>query len=205
MARNQTPKGKIVRRFGVNIYGNMKFDRLLQRKPHGPGVDKGRRRRNKVSDYGIQLMEKQKIRFAYGISERQFFNLFLLAKRKRGLTGDNLMVLLESRLDNVLYRLGMALSRAQARQFVNHGHIRLNGGRSNIPSMRVKEGDTIEIKSADASTKIIRQCLSRSQRHVPIWLTIAEDDLKGTVVRLPYRDDIETIANEQAVVEFYSK
>ena len=205
MARNQKPKGKIVRRFGVNIYGNVKFDRLLERKPHGPGADKGRRSRNRVSDYGMQLLEKQKIRFTYGISERQFYNLFLLAKRRRGLTGENMMVLLERRLDNVVYRLGMAISRAQARQFVSHGHIRLNDGRSDIPSMRVKAGDTIEIKSADSSTKIIRRCLTRSQRQVPIWLTIAEDDLRGTVVRLPYRDDIETIANEQSVVEFYSR
>jgi len=205
MARNQKARGKIVRRLGVNIYGNVKYDKLLKKKPHGPGTEKGKRSRNKVSDYGKQLLEKQKIRFTYGISEKQFFSTFLQAKKKSGLTGDNMMILLERRLDNVVFRLGMANTRAQARQFVSHGHIRLNGKRSNVPSMVVREGDTIMIKDNDASKKIIRECLSKSNQVVPSWMTLSEDDLKGTIERLPYRTDIETVANEQAVVEFYSK
>lgn len=205
MARNQKAKGKIVRRLGVNIYGNVKYDKLLKKKPHGPGTEKGKRSRNKVSDFGKQLLEKQKIRFTYGISEKQFYNTFLAAKKKTGLTGDNMMILLERRLDNVVFRLGLANTRAQARQFVSHGHIRLNGKRSNVPSMIVREGDQILVKDCDASRKIIRECLSKSNQTVPTWLTISEDDLKGSVERLPYRTDIDTIANEQAVVEFYSK
>jgi len=205
MARNQKAKGKIVRRLGVNIYGNVKYDKLLKKKPHGPGTEKGKRSRNKVSDFGKQLLEKQKIRFTYGISEKQFFNTFLEAKKRPGLTGDNMMILLERRLDNVVFRLGMANTRAQARQFVSHGHIRLNGNRSNVPSMVVKEGDSIEVKGSEATKKMVRECLSKSNQVVPSWLTIAEDDLKGKIERLPYRTDIDTLANEQAVVEFYSK
>lgn len=205
MARNQKARGKIVRRLGVNIYGNVKYDKLLKKKPHGPGTEKGKRSRNKVSDFGKQLLEKQKIRFTYGISEKQFFGIFVAAKKKSGLTGDNMMILLERRLDNVVFRLGMANTRAQARQFVSHGHIRLNGKRSNVPSMVVREGDTIMVKDCDASKKIIRECLSKSNQVVPSWMTISEDDLKGQIERLPYRTDIETVANEQAVVEFYSK
>jgi small subunit ribosomal protein S4 len=116
-----------------------------------------------------------------------------------------MMILLERRLDNVVYRLGMANSRVQARQFVSHGHIRLNGKRSNVPSMIVKEGDEILIKDSDASKKMIRECLSKSNQQVPTWISMAEDDLKGKIERLPYRTDIQTVANDQAVVEFYSK
>ncbi|MBB6481037.1 30S ribosomal protein S4 [Spirochaeta isovalerica] len=205
MARNTKAKGKIVRRLGVNIYGNHKYDKLLKKKPHGPGVEKGKRIRKKESDYGKQLVEKQKIRFAYGVSEKQFYNVFLHAKRLKGLTGDNMMILLERRLDNVVYRLGMAQSRAQARQFVNHGHIRLNGKRSDIPSMIVKEGDEILVKDNDATKKVLRECVSKNDRTVPSWLSFSEDALKGKVERLPFRVDIDSVANEQMVVEFYSK
>jgi len=205
MARNTKAKGKIVRRLGVNIYGNHKYDKLLKKKPHGPGVEKGKRIRKKESDYGKQLVEKQKIRFAYGISEKQFYNVFLKAKTLKGLTGDNMMILLERRLDNVVYRLGMAQSRAQARQFVSHGHIRLNGKRSDIPSMVVREGDEILVKDNDATKKLLRECVSKNDRTVPSWLSFSEDALKGKVERIPFRVDIDSTANEQMVVEFYSK
>lgn len=205
MARNTKAKGKIVRRLGVNIYGNHKYDKLLKKKPHGPGIEKGKRVRKKESDYGKQLAEKQKIRFAYGVSERQFYNVFVHAKRLKGLTGDNMMILLERRLDNVVYRLGMAQSRAQARQFVSHGHIRLNGKRSNIPSMVVREGDEILVRDNDATKKLLRECVSKNDRTIPSWLSFSEDALKGRVERLPFRVDIDSVANEQMVVEFYSK
>ena len=205
MARSEKARGKIVRRLGVNIYGNVKYDRLLKKKPQGPGQERGKRSRNKVSNYGQQLIEKQKLRYAYGLSEKQFFNTFLKAKKKSGLTGDNMMILLERRLDNVVYRLGMATTRAQARQMVGHGHIRLNGERSDIPSIVVKEGDVIKVKDCDGSKKLIRENLAKSGQPVPVWLSIAEDDLVGKVERLPYRTDISTVANEQAIVEFYSK
>lgn len=205
MARNTKAKGKIVRRLGVNIYGNHKYDKLLKKKPHGPGVEKGKRIRKKESDFGKQLVEKQKIRFAYGVSEKQFYNVFLKAKGLKGLTGDNMMILLERRLDNVVYRLGLAQSRAQARQFVNHGHIRLNGKRSDIPSMTVREGDEILVKDNDATKKLLRESLSKNDRTIPSWLSFSEDALKGKVERLPFRVDIDSPANEQMVVEFYSK
>lgn len=205
MARSQKARGKVVRRLGVNIYGNVKYDKLLKKKPQGPGQERGKRSRNKVSNYGQQLVEKQKIRYSYGLSEKQFYNTFLKAKKKSGLTGDNMMILLERRLDNVVYRLGMATTRAQARQMVSHGHIRLNGKRSNIPSMIVSEGDEIKIKDNDGSKKLVRENLTKSGHVVPVWLSIVEDNLIGKVERLPYRTDIESVANEQAVVEFYSK
>ena len=205
MARSEKARGKIVRRLGVNIYGNVKYDKLLKKKPQGPGQERGKRSRNKVSNYGQQLVEKQKLRYAYGLSEKQFYNTFLKAKKLSGLTGDNMMILLERRLDNVVYRLGMATTRAQARQMVGHGHIRLNGKRSDIPSMIVREGDVIKVKDSDGSKKLIRENLTKSGQPVPVWLSIVEDDLVGKVERLPYRTDISTVANEQAIVEFYSK
>lgn len=205
MARNTKARGKIVRRLGVNIYGNAKYDRLLKKKPQKPGQEKGYRARGKVSDFGRQLLEKQKLRFSYGLSEKQFFNTFLKSKKLKGLTGDNMMILLERRLDNVVYRLGMAATRAQARQFVGHGHIRLNGKRSNIPSIVVREGDSIDVRDSEASRKIIRECLAHGNQVMPAWLSIDGDALKGKVERLPYRTDIPTAANEQMVVEFYSK
>ncbi|MCG8452776.1 MAG: 30S ribosomal protein S4 [Spirochaetales bacterium] len=205
MARNQKARGKIVRRLGVNIYGNGKYDRLLKKKPQKPGQEKGYRGRNKVSDYGRQLLEKQKLRFSYGLSEKQFFNTFVKAKTMDGLTGDNMMILLERRLDNVVYRLGMATTRAQARQFVSHGHIRLNGKRSNVASIVVREGDVIQIRDKEGSKKIIRESMAHSNQVLPAWLVVDSDALTGKVDRLPYRTDIPSVANEQMVVEFYSK
>ena len=205
MARNTKARGKIVRRLGVNIFGNGKYDRLLKKKPQGPGQERGARGRGKVSDYARQLVEKQKIRFTYGLSEKQFYNTFLKAKRLKGLTGDNMMILLERRLDNVVYRLGMATSRAQARQFVSHGHIRLNDERSNIPSIWVRPGDTVVVRNDESSKKIIRECIAHSNQVMPVWLSLDGDSLKGQIERLPYRTDIPYDANEQMVVEFYSK
>ncbi len=205
MARNTKTRGKVVRRLGVNIYGNGKYDRLLKKKPQKPGQEKGYRGRNKISDFGRQLLEKQKLRFSYGLSEKQFFNTFVKAKTLSGLTGDNMMILLERRLDNVVYRLGLATTRAQARQYVSHGHIRLNGNRSNVPSIVVREGDDIQVRETEASKKIIRESLAHSNQVMPAWLSIDGDALKGRVERLPYRTDIPSVVNEQMVVEFYSK
>ncbi len=205
MARNSKAKGKIVRRLGVNIYGNSKYDRLLKKKPHGPGIEKGKRVRRKEGDYGRQLLEKQKLRFAYGISEKQFYNLFVRAKKLSGLTGDNMMILLERRLDNVVYRLGMASTRSQARQLVGHGHIHVNGRRCNIPSRTLREGDEISIKENDRSVKLVREGLSKNSQVIPGWVSLSEDSLKSRVERSPYRSDIPTVANEQMVVEFYSR
>ncbi|VDA99507.1 SSU ribosomal protein S4p (S9e) @ SSU ribosomal protein S4p (S9e), zinc-independent [Olavius algarvensis spirochete endosymbiont] len=205
MARNTKARGKIVRRLGVNIYGNSKYDRLLKKKPQKPGKERDFRSRGKVSDYGRQLLEKQKLRLSYALSEKQFFNTFVKAKKLRGLTGDNMMILLERRLDNVVYRLGLATTRAQARQFVSHGHIRLNSRRANVPSMVVQVGDSIKVKESESSKKLLRESLAHSNQIMPGWLSIDGDALVGSVERLPDRVDIPLIANEQMVVEFYSK
>lgn len=205
MAKNTKARGKIVRRLGVNIYGNSKYDRLLKKKPQRPGKERNFRSRSKVSDYGRQLLEKQKLRLSYDLSERQFFNTFVKAKKLRGLTGDNMMILLERRLDNVIYRLGLATTRAQARQFVSHGHIRLNSKHANVPSMIVRAGDNIQVKKSESSKKLLRESLAHSNQVMPNWLSIDGDALVGSVERLPDRVDIPLIADEQMVVEFYSK
>ncbi|MFP3960494.1 MAG: 30S ribosomal protein S4 [Spirochaetaceae bacterium] len=204
MARNEKAKGKIVRRFGVNIFGNEKYDRLLKKKPKPPGEPKKGRIRQ--TEYARQLAEKQKLKWAYGLSERQFRNLFYRAKSMKGVTGTNMLVLLERRLDNIVYRLGMASSRAQARQLVAHGHILLNGRKVTIPSAMARPGDTVSARERKATRDLVRHLMAEnSTRAVPPWLSIEKDQLKGSVAVLPSRDLIPTVAEEQAVVEFYSK
>ena len=204
MARNSTARGKIVRRFGLNIYGNQKYDRLLKRKPSPPGNPK--RGRIRQTEYGRQLIEKQKLKWAYGLSEKQFSNLFYKAKAMRGVTGNNMLVLLERRLDNVVYRLGMATSRYQARQLVSHGHILLNGRKLTIASAVVGPQDTIAVRDRKPTKDLIRKLLAdNSSRPVPPWLTISRDEMVGKVEVNPTRDVIPTIAEEQLIVEFYSK
>jgi len=205
MALNTKAKGKIVRRLGVNIFGNPKYDKLLSRKPHGPGQAKGVKRRRKESEYGLQLKEKQKLRFAYGLNERQFLNTFKKAKKQAGQTGTNFMVMLEQRLDNVVYRLGFSATRSQARQLVSHGHVRVNGSRVTIPSYMISEGDTVEIHSGKSMAQLVREKMAASGAPVPVWLNLDQDELKGKVVRLPFRDDIPSVANDQMVVEYYSR
>ncbi|MCP4281251.1 MAG: 30S ribosomal protein S4 [Alteromonas sp.] len=204
MSRNLEPKGKIVRRFGVNIYGNPKYDRLLEKRPTPPGPAK--RRRPRISEYGQQLAEKQKLRFAYGMTERQFRNAFRKAKGMTGVTGENLLVLLESRLDNVVYRLGMAATRCQARQFVTHGHMTVNGKKVDICSYSVKPGEVISVRAKENSKKFIQEQIASSlSREVPEWLSFSKVDMAGTVSRLPMKTDMSPLADEQLVVELYSK
>ncbi len=204
MARRTKAKGKIARRFGTNIFGNTKYDRLLKRKPTPPGEPKKKRVRQ--TEYGRQLAEKQKLRFAYGLGERQFRNLFYEAKTMKGVAGENMLQLLERRLDNVVYRLGMAASRSQARQLVSHGHILLNGRKVTVPSITVRAGDQISGRSRKNTQELLRRLLAEnSTRSVPPWLTINRDDLTATVTVLPSRDLIPTLADEQLVVEFYAK
>ncbi len=204
MSRNLEPKGKIVRRLGANIFGNPKYDRLLERKPNAPGEVK--KRRPRISEYGKQLAEKQKIRFAYGLSEKQFRIVFANAKKMKGVTGDNMLSLLERRLDNVIYRLGMASSRSQARQIVNHGHVKINSRKVSIASCVVKADDIITIKEKDSSKQLIQNFISGNiNREVPEWLTLSKVDMTGTVTRLPEKTDIQPVGDEQLVVEFYSK
>lgn len=206
MARFTGPRGKIVRRFGLNIYGNPKFDRLLSRRSNPPGQHGPNQARRKVSEYGQQLIEKQKMKQTYGLLERQFRVVFKRALRMKGITGDNLLILLEGRLDNVIYRAGWAGTRSQARQLVNHGHLKVNGRRVNIPSFQITEGDTISVKDSNKSKALINRYVEEnSSRPVQEWIAVDKDELTLKVDRLPLREDIQSEANEQLVVELYSK
>ncbi|PIE97820.1 MAG: 30S ribosomal protein S4 [Treponema sp.] len=199
------PRGKTVRHLGVNIFGNPKYDRLLDKKPNTPGKDRGARKRGKTSVYGEQLKEKQKFRFAYGMSERQFRNLYKNATRMSGVTGDNMISLMESRLDNTIYRMGFAISRAQARQMVSHSYFYINGKSANIPSMRIKAGDVITTREKKGIENLIRKNLSANQRAKGTWLEVDDEKLSAKVTVLPDAGDIQHVGNIQHVVEFYSK
>lgn len=205
MARNSSrkAKGKIVRRLGVNVFGNPKYTRLLEKRPNAPGMHV--RRRGRLSDYGVQLVEKQKLRFHYGLSEHQFRSVFTKAKHMTGITGDNMMVLLERRLDNVAYQLGFAATRAQARQVARHGHLKINGRKAATPSQLVQAGDVITVKDRASSRTMIHEALEANHRELPGWLTLDEKALEANVSRLPEQNDIETAADVQLIVEFYSK
>src|SRR5690625_10203 len=202
MSRYTGPTTRISRRFGQPIFGTNKS---FEKKPYPPGIH-GPRLRRKLSDYAIGLNEKQKLRFTYGLTEKQFLRTFDRARRERGITGDRFLQLLETRLDNVIYLLGFAKSRQAARQFVNHGHIRVNGGKVDIPSYTVKAGDEIEVRSSTSSRQLATRNLDETRlRVVPAWLTLQEDTLRATVNRLPDREEIDPGVNEQHVVEFYSR
>ncbi len=202
MSRYTGPTTRISRRFGQPIFG---ANKSFEKKPYPPGVH-GPRLRRKLSDYAIGLNEKQKLRFTYGLTEKQFRRAFAQAKGERGVTGDRFLQLLETRLDNVIYSLGFGKSRQAARQFVNHGHIRVNGQKVDIPSFTVKAGDEIEVRSSTSSRQLATRNLDETRlRVVPGWLTLQEDSLRATVNRLPNRDEIDPGVNEQLVVEFYSR
>lgn len=204
MARFTGSKGKVVRRLGVNVFGHPKFDRLLAKRSEAS--PRGGARRSKVSDYGQQLAEKQKLKYTYGLRERQFRATFQRALRMKGVTGDTLLVLLETRLDNVVYRLGMAATRDAARQLVGHGHVKVNGRRVNIPSFQVRANDIVSVKDASKSQAMVRKNLEENiSRDVPGWLQMDRDSLKGSVLRVPMREEIPSVANEKMVVELYSK
>jgi len=176
----------------------------MDRRGKAPGQQLGRRR--KPSDRSLQLREKQKARYAYGIMERQFRRLFAQAERQSGITGENLLVLLERRLDNVVYRLGFADSRSQARQLVQHGHIMLNGRKTDIPSCLVKEGDTISWKESSTKTEYYKQLVqSIEAKSVLSWLSLNRENLVGQVLSLPTPDDIDAKFEEKSIVEYYSR
>lgn len=206
MAKNFTPKGKIVRRLGVNIYGNPKYDRLLERRPTPPG-EHGAARKGKPSDYSRQLQEKQKVRFCYGLSEKQFRRVFTKAKSMKGIAGHNMLELLERRLDNMIFRLGMASTRSEARVFVKHGHYLVNGRKVNIPSALVSPGDVIEVREKSRKIEKITEALDGVMRRgIPSWLELERDAFKGTVKSAPVREELTSPAiEEQLIVELYSK
>ena len=202
MARYTGPRVRISRRFGTPIFGPTKY---LERRNYGPGVH-GPKSRRKTTEYGEGLIEKQKLKYYYGLLERQFRGVYERALRRRGVTGEQMLQILETRLDNVVFHLGLANTRAAARQMVNHGHIAVNGRKASIPSFALKVNDVVSVKNNNVSRQLATKNLEvAGSRTVPDWLSLSKEELKGTIMRIPTRDEIQPIANEQAVVEFYSR
>jgi small subunit ribosomal protein S4 len=202
MARYTGPRVRISRRFGIPIFGPTKY---LERRNYGPGVH-GPKSRRKHTDYGLGLIEKQKLRYYYGLMEKQFRGVYEKALRRRGVTGEQMLQILETRLDNVVFHLGFANTRAAARQMVAHGHIAVNGRKVGIPSYALRVNDAVVVKNNNVSRQLATKGMEVStSRAVPDWLSLSKEEFKGTVMRIPTRDEIQPIANEQAVVEFYSR
>ena len=200
MARYRGPKQKIARRFKEPIFGPSK---ALERKPHPPGQH-GRGRRSKESEYAVQLKEKQKVKYTYGILERQFRNLFEKAARKKGVTGENLLKFLEARLDNSVFRFGFARTRRQARQLVNHGHVMVNGRVVDIPSAQLRSGDIVALRPKSRNLELVSDSMDRSRKVFP-WLEVDRKLLQGKFLDYPHREDIPENIKEQLIVELYSK
>src|SRR5690606_873380 len=200
MARYTGPSWKVSRRLGISLSGTGKE---LEKRPYAPGQH-GPNQRKKISEYGLQLNEKQKLRFMYGLNERQFHNTFIKAGKMKGVLGENFMILLESRLDNLVYRLGLARTRRQARQLVNHGHILVDGSRVDIPSYIVKPGQTISVRERSRNLQIIKESVEATN-FVPDYVTFDGDKLEGTYTRLPERSELPAEINESLIVEFYSR
>lgn len=201
MARYTGPKSKIARKFKDPIFGP---DKALDRKPYPPGQHGNGRRRRKESEYGIQLQEKQKAKYTYGILEKQFRNTFKKASKKKGITGEILLQLIEARLDNVVYRLGIAPTRSGARQLVSHRHIIVNGNVVNIPSYELRSGDVIGIREKSKSLEAITDSLTgRTDRYS--WLEWDDEKLEGKFLNFPTREEIPENIREQLIVELYSK
>jgi len=200
MARYTGPMWKLSRRLGISLSGTGKE---LQKRPYAPGQH-GPGQRKKLSEYGLQLQEKQKLRHMYGVNERQFRNTFEAAGKMPGKHGENFMILLESRLDNLVYRLGFARTRRQARQLVNHGHILVDGNRVDIPSYRVKPGQTISLREKSRNLQVVKEALELNN-FVPDYLTVDADKLEGAYTRLPERSELPAEINESLIVEFYSR
>jgi small subunit ribosomal protein S4 len=202
MARYIGPKSKIARKFGDPIFGS---DRVLEKKAYPPGMHGVNKRRRKQSEYGIQLKEKQKAKYTYGVLERQFSNLFEQAQSSKGITGEVLLQLLESRLDNVVYRLGLAPTRAGARQLVSHRHITVNGKVVNIPSYTLRPGDIIGVREKSKSLEVITESISGSHRSSSPWLEWDSAQMAGKFLNRPEREAIPENIREQLIVELYSK
>lgn len=205
MARYTGPKVRMSRRLGTNIYENDKGRKALERRPFPPGAHGRTRRRSSGSEYLVQLQEKQKAKYIYGVLERQFRNTYEEANRLAGPTGENLLRLLEQRLDNVVYRAGWAATRPQARQFVSHGLIQVNGKRVNIPSYRVRKGEVISLSPKAQKMIVIQHNLDVLDRSVVGWLEVGDGGKQVTVRDLPSREHIDVPVREQLIVELYSK
>ena len=200
MARYTGSSFKQARRVGFSL---LESGKELARRPYGPGQH-GNSRRGKLSDYGVQLKEKQKVRFMYGMNERQFKNTFKKAEKIKGVKGTNFLRLLESRLDNLVYRAGFASTRRGARQLVNHGHVTVNGKKVDIPSYQVKVGDVISLRDKDKNLKVVAESLSKVTKRVE-FIKYDEKKMECTYVRLPERNELNADINESLIVEFYNK
>lgn len=200
MARYTGPSYKQARRVNFSI---SETGKELARRPYGPGQH-GKDHKGKSSDYGTQLKEKQKVRFMYGVNERQFKKTFEEASKIKGIHGENFLRLLESRLDNLVYRIGFATTRRGARQLVNHGHVTVNGNKVDIPSYRVKPGDVISLKADDKNLKVVAEALAKVSKRVE-FINYDEGKMEGTYVRLPERNELNADINEALIVEFYNK
>jgi len=202
MARYTGPSTRINRRFGMALFPS---NRAFENKPYPPGQH-GPRLRRKKSEYALGLDEKQKLRFLFGLTEKQFRITFEKAKNRRGVTGEIFLQLLETRLDSVAYSMGLARTRRAARQFVNHGHVLVNGKKVDIPSYQVSPGDKISVREATSSRALATQNLADSQyRTVPQWITVNADQLEAVINREPTREEMDHSVNEQLIVEFYSR
>jgi len=205
MSRYTGPRARVSRRLNTNIFGTAAEVKALEARPYPPGEHGRTRRRGNVSEYTYQLQEKQKARFTYGLTERQFRNLYREASRKQGVTGENMLRFLELRLDNVVYRAGWAATRPQARQFVNHGHVKVNGRRVDIPSYRVRAGDKVEL--SEKSKKMVTVEWNRNvlDRTPPAWLESGDGGASISIIQEPLREQIDVPVREQLIVELYSK
>jgi small subunit ribosomal protein S4 len=201
MARYTGPTTRIARKFGEAIFGP---DKYFDKRSYPPGQHGMSKKRKTASEYAVQLKEKQKAKYTYGLLERQFRNLFEKASRKKGVTGDNLLKLLEARLDNTVYRLGFAASRSQARQLVTHKHVIVNGEVVNVPSFSLAPGDKVALRERSKNLDVVREALSRRGKRFN-WLTLDEKAVEGTFVEFPERDQVPENINEQLIVELYSK
>ena len=199
MARYTGPQWKKSRRLG---FSTLETGKELSKRPYAPGQHG--QKRKKPTEYGLQLAEKQKVRHMYGVNEKQFRNTFFRASKMEGITGYNFFCLLESRLDNVVYRLGFATTRRQARQLVNHGHILLNGVKTDIASCQVKVGDVVSVKEKSKSLEIIKSALA-SQSHVPGFVEVDAEKMEGKYIRLPERSELNQEINESLIVEYYNR
>ena len=205
MSRYTGPKARVSRRLNTNIWGTKGEAVALDRRPYPPGERGRSRRRSTASEFLVQMQEKQKARHTYGLTERQFRNLFAEAHRRQGVTGENMLRFLELRLDNVVYRMGWGATRPQARQLVNHGHVNVNGSRVTIPSYRLRKGDVVELRPKIRESSTIQWNVDVLDRNPPAWIDRGEDAFSATVRELPIREQIDVPIREQLIVELYSK
>ncbi len=205
MSRYTGPKARVSRRLNTNIWGTKGEAIALDRRPYPPGERGRSRRRSTASEFLVQMQEKQKARFTYGLTERQFRNLFTEASRRQGVTGENMLRFLELRLDNFVYRMGWGATRPQARQLVNHGHVNVNGSRVTIASYRLRKGDVVGLRAKIRDSATIQWNVDVLDRNPPAWIERGEDAFTATVRELPIREQIDVPIREQLVVELYSK